>query len=83
MKGTKKRKREGFGKFSKFILSITIPMVAIQAIYLVYYIVSRDMFELFANFELVTYMAESVLMSLLLSVGGCLLMDIMEKSEIS
>ncbi len=83
MKGIKKRKREGFGKFSKFILNMTVPMVAIQAIYLVYYIVSHDMFELFANFELVTYMAESVLMSLLLSVGGCLFMDIMEKSEIS
>lgn len=81
MKKMKVIMSERFGRFSRLILKITVPMVLVQAAYLMYYIFSRDAFSLFSAFEIVTNIAESVIMSLLLSVGGCLLMDGMERKD--
>ena len=73
---------ENFGRFSRLILKITVPLVLVQAIYLMYYIFSRDAFTIFTSYEIVMNIVESVLMSLLLSVGGSLFMDFLERKKI-
>ena len=70
-----------FGHFSSLILKLTSPLVFIQAAYLFYYIYSRETFELVAGSETVYAIIESIMMSLLLSVGGSLLMEYMEKKR--
>ena len=71
-----------FCDFSRLILKLTVPMVAVQAAYLIYYIISRDMFAVFAAYDIVVNIIQSVLMSLLLSIGGCLFMDFLERNKL-
>ena len=81
MKKIRRLMLSSFGHFSSLILKLTSPLVFIQAAYLLYYIYSRETFELVAGSETVYAIIESIMMSLLLSVGGSLLMEYMEKKR--
>ena len=81
MKKIKSLMLSSFGHFSSLILKLTSPLVFIQAAYLLYYIYSRETFELVAGSETVYAIIESIMMSLLLSGGGSLLMEYIEKKR--
>ncbi|MGN1095577.1 MAG: hypothetical protein ACI4QR_04240 [Eubacteriales bacterium] len=80
-KKSKKAASRPFGEFACFILKLTVPMVLAQTVYLLYYILSREKYILVSNMETVYNIVESIMMSLMLSVGGSLFMDYNEKKQ--
>lgn len=81
MKNIRSLIHSSFGRFSSLILKITVPLVFVQAAYLVYYIYSNGAFELMSDIDTFYAIVESVLISLLISVGGSLFMEYLEKKR--
>ncbi len=72
---------ENFRFFARLILKITVPLVAFQALILIVFILMSDRYELFSSMHIVWGIAEGALVSLVMSVGGCLLMDSLERKR--
>ena len=72
---------EGLGFYAKLVLRITVPLVVIQALGLVFFVLSTDNYELFSSLDVVWGITEAVLVSLALSVGGCLFTDALEREK--
>lgn len=72
---------EKLGFYAKLVLKITIPLVLIQALGLVFFVLSTDTYELFSSLDVMWGITEAVLVSLALSVGGCLLTDALEREK--
>lgn len=72
---------EGLGAYANLVLKITVPLVVIQALVLVFFVLSTDNYELFSSLDVVWEVTEAVLVSLALSVGGCLFTDALEREK--
>ena len=72
---------ESLGFYAKLVLMITVPLVVIQALVLVFFVLSTDNYELFSSLDVVWGITEAVLVSLVLSVGGCLFTDALEREK--
>ncbi len=70
-----------FGRFPALVLKLTFPLVLIQAAYLVFFISTRDAYTLLSSADMLSSIFESVLVSLILSVGGSLLLEYTEKKN--
>ncbi len=66
---------------ARLILGLTVPLVIIQALALIYYIFSHDAYAVFTQLHVVGGLAEGVLVSLMFSIGGCLLADALERRK--
>ena len=70
---------ESLGAFARLVLKITVPLVLIQALGLIIFILTSDRYELFSSMHVAWGIAEGALVSLVLSIGGCLLADSLER----
>ncbi|MBE6654613.1 MAG: hypothetical protein E7608_04065 [Ruminococcaceae bacterium] len=66
---------------ARLILRLTVPLVAIQALVLIYYIFFNDAYTVFTQLHTVCALAEGVLVSLVLSIGGSLLADVLDRRK--
>ena len=57
---------EGLGAYANLVLKITVPLVVIQALVLVFFVLSTDNYELFSSLDVVWGITEAVLVSLAL-----------------
>ncbi|MBQ0010988.1 MAG: hypothetical protein KBS76_07820 [Ruminococcus sp.] len=67
------------GKDALFLISATAPLVLLQLGYAVLYTARLDAYALSTMRDTVSLLFENVLMSLLISVGGSLLLDLAER----
>lgn len=66
---------------ARLILRLTVPLVIIQELMLIFYICYSDVYVIFTELHIVHGMAEGVLVSLILSIGGSLLADSLERRK--
>ena len=69
------------GRGAERLLMITLPVVLAIAIYTAVYIAGKDTYETAASTDTILYMLDRLGMSLVFSVMGSLLFDMLEKRE--
>ena len=69
------------GQLAQRVLLITLPVVLVIAIYTAVYIAGKDTYEVTASFDTILFMLDRLGMSLMFSVMGSLLLDMLEKRE--
>ncbi len=69
------------GQLAQRVLLITLPVVLVIAIYTAVYIAGKDTYEVAASFDTILFMLDRLEMSLMFSVMGSLLLDMLEKRE--
>ncbi len=79
MKFTKKR--PSLGVYAKRILLWTLPIVLVQAVFLVLFLFSKSGYELASAGVLISAMLDGIGKSLVLSVFSCFIFDLLEKRD--
>lgn len=74
-----KAKKRMIGNDASFLLIATAPLVLLQLGYAILYTARLDAYALSTMRDAVSLLFENVLMSLVVSVGGALLLDLAER----
>ncbi len=76
-----KIKNAKLSEYASRVLRWTLPIVLLQMIYFTLFVASRSGYELAGSGELISLMIEQIGKSLILSVYGSLIFDLIEKRE--
>lgn len=77
----KQMRKITFGEYAGKLLLWTLPLVLIQLICFVIFLATKSSYELAGSGEIITLMIDQIGKSLMLSVFGSLIFDLIEKRE--